>query len=50
MTRRRKTGYSVLPAKARKLMMNIGHCASLKETMESGVRVNPRLLTIVCAE
>ena len=50
MTSRRNTGYNVLPAKARKLMMSIGHGASRNEIMESGVSVNPKLSTMVCAE
>lgn len=48
--RRKNTGYSVFPAKARKLMMNMGQPASRKEIMESGVRVKPRLEIMVCEE
>lgn len=50
MTRRRKTGYSVLPAKARKLIRIMGNLASRNDIIESGVSVKPRLSTIVWAE
>jgi hypothetical protein len=48
--RRSMTGYKVLPAKARKLITNMGHSASRKEIIESGVSVKPKLSIMVCAE
>lgn len=50
MMRRRQTGYRVFPAKAKKLMLIMGQMAVLNEIIESGVKVNPKLSTMVCAE
>jgi hypothetical protein len=44
---RRRTGYRVFPATARKLNHSITHGESWKKTMESGVSVKPRLSTAV---
>jgi hypothetical protein len=46
----RKTGYNVLPPNAKKAMTSMGHVASQKEAIESGVKVKPRLLIIVWEE
>lgn len=50
MRSRKRHGYSVLPARAKKDMTSIGQAASRKEIMLFGVRVRPVLSTMLCAE